>query len=158
MTPKSDFILSTLRNRFQQLLLLMFHPSLKIFIKFLFLRPWCTSTPFYAKRARYSVHLSDSSMRDNLIRSNFFTDEIKKVVSTCLRSETGSNSYNFWSFTMHSISSSNFFRGPAALPLRFTLREHVILFISVISPWGIFLKEAFSFTDDTKNWFYPVYA
>ena len=32
----------------------------------------------------------------------------------------------------------NFFRGPGALPLRSTLREQVILFISVISPWGIF--------------------
>ena len=102
-----------------------------------FLRPWCTSTPFYSKRARYFVHLSDSSLEDILKGSNFFTDETKKVVLLCLRLETRPNIDCFWSFTMHSISSSNSFRGPGALLLRFTQREQDILFISVIHPWGI---------------------
>ena len=78
----------------------------------LFLRPWCTSTPFYCKGARYSVHLSDSSRVDLLKRSNFFIDETKKVVLTCPGLERRYNKYNFWSFTMHSISSSNFFLRP----------------------------------------------
>ena len=74
-----------------------------------FLRPWCVSSPFYSKRGRYSVHLSDSSMGDVLKRSIFITEETKKVVLTSLPLVTASNIYYFWSFTMHSISSSNFF-------------------------------------------------
>ena len=75
-----------------------------------FLRPWCTSAPFYSKRAKYSFHLSDSSMGDNLKKGKILTGEIKKVVLTCLRLETGSNIYYFWSYTMHSIYSSIFLR------------------------------------------------
>ena len=78
----------------------------------IFLQPWCNFTPFYSKRARYSVHLSDFSMMDILKRSNFLRDETKSVVLTCWRLETGSNVYYFWSFTMHSISPSNFFLRP----------------------------------------------
>ena len=111
MRPKSSFDLSTLRNRFQPLLLLKFHQAVNFFINFLSL-PWCTSTPFYSERARYSVHLKNSSKGDILKRSNFFTDETKKVVLTCLRLETRSDNYYYWSFTMHSISSSNFFLRP----------------------------------------------
>ena len=107
---KCDFIWSTLRNRFQHLLLLKFHHALNIFI--IFLRPWCTSAAFFPRRARYSDHFSDSSMRDILKKGNFFTDQTIKVVLTCLRLETGSNIYYFWIFTMHSISSSNFFLRP----------------------------------------------
>ena len=77
-----------------------------------FLRSWCTSTPFYSKRAIYSVHLNDASVGDFLNRSNFFTDETKKVVLTCLRLETRSNIYYFWNFIMHSMSSSNFVLWP----------------------------------------------
>ena len=73
---KHCFNLSTLRNTFQYSLLLKFHHALKIFIKFLLLS-WCSSTPFYTKRARYSLHLSDSSMEEFLKRSNFFTVETK---------------------------------------------------------------------------------
>ena len=43
-----------------------------------FLRPWCNCAPFYSKRARYSVHLSDWSMGDILRKGNFFTDENQK--------------------------------------------------------------------------------
>ena len=77
-----------------------------------FLRPWCTFTPFYSKRARYSVHLNDSSMGDFLERKNFFADETSKVVLTCLRLETRSSIHYFWWFTIHSLSSSNFFLRP----------------------------------------------
>ena len=77
-----------------------------------FLRPWCTFTPFYSKRARYSVHLNDSSMGDFLERKNFFADGTKKVVLTCLRLETRSSIHYFWWFTFHSLSSSNFFLRP----------------------------------------------
>ena len=77
-----------------------------------FLRPWFTSAAFFPRRARYSNHSSDSSMRDILKEGNFFTDETKKVVLTCLRLETGSNIYYFWSFTMHSKAPSNFFSRP----------------------------------------------
>ena len=204
------FNLSTLRNKFQHLLLLEFHHALNIFIKLLFaalvpfysvlveeskticssqlfihggdfrkklfftdetkkvvltclrletvssvyyfwsftmhsisssiffLRPWCTSAPFYSKRAKYSVHLSDSSMGDNLKKGKILTGEIKKVVLTCLRLETGSNIYYFWSYTMHSIYSSIFFCGSGAILLRLTRREQPLLFISAIHPWGRF--------------------
>ena len=71
-------------------------------------RPWGFSTPFYFKGARYSVHLSDSYMGDNLKRSNFFRDETKNVGLTCSRLEKGSNIYYFWSFLMHSTSWSDF--------------------------------------------------
>ena len=108
-----------------------------------FLRPWCTSTLFYSKRATYSVHLSDSALGDILKRSNLVTDETRKVVLTCLRLETRSNIQYFWSFIMHSKSSSNFFCCPGALLLHFILREQDILFIWVIHPWRIFWKEAF---------------
>ena len=74
---KSGFNLSTLRNTFQHSLLLKIHHSLTIFIKF-FLPPWCRCTPFYSRRARYSVHLHDSSSGDFMKRSNFFIDETKK--------------------------------------------------------------------------------
>ena len=77
-----------------------------------FLRLWCTSTPFYPKRAIYSVHLNDASVGDFLKRSSFFTDENQKVVLTCLRLETRSKIYYFWSFTMHSITSSSSFSRP----------------------------------------------
>ena len=107
-----------------------------------FLRPWCTSTPFYSRRPRYSVSLSDSSKGDILKRSKFFIDETKKVVLICLRLETRSNIDYFWSFTMHSISSSNSFRGPGPIPLRFTLGDRDIPFLSVILPRAIFWKEA----------------
>ena len=118
-----------------------------------FLRPWCTSTPFYSKRARYFVHLNDASMGDFLKRSYLFTYDTKKVVLTCLRLETGSNIYYFWSFTMHSLSSSNFFLQPWCTSTPFTLREQYILFISVIYPWGIFWKEAISSHMTPKKWF-----
>ena len=117
------------------------------------LRPWRISTIFYSMRARYSVRLSDSSVEDLLKRSNFFIDETKKVVLTCLRLETRSNIYNILSFTMHSLSSSNFFFGPGSLVLRFTLREQDILFISVIHPWGIVWKEASFHRCDRKRGF-----
>ena len=108
---KSGFNLSTLRNNFRHSMLLKFHHALNIFFIF-FLRPWCNSAPFYSKMARYSVHLSDSSMGVIFKKGNFFTDETKKVVLSCLRLETCSNLYYFWSFTMHSKSSSNFFLRP----------------------------------------------
>ena len=103
-----------------------------------FLRPRCTSAPFYSKRASYSVHLSDSSMMDISKRINFFTDVKKKVVLACLRLETGSNIYYFWSFTMHSISSSNYFSRTWCNSTPFYSKEQDILFISAIHPWGIF--------------------
>ena len=102
------------------------------------LLPWCSSTPFYPERAKYSVHLSDSSKGDILKRSNFFKDESKNVALTCLRLETRSNIHYSWSFTTHSISSANFLCCPGALLLHFTLREQVNFFISRIHPWRIF--------------------
>ena len=108
-----------------------------------FLRPWCTFTPFYSEGTSCFVHLSDSALGDILKRSNLVTDETRKVVLTCLRLETRSNIQYFWSFIMHSKSSSNFFCCPGALLLHFILREQDILFIWVIHPWRIFWKEAF---------------
>ena len=137
---KRGFNLSTLRNTFQNSLLLKFHHALNFFIKFLLL-PWCTSTPIYSKRARYSVHLKNSSMEDILKRSNFFTDETKKVVLTCLRLETRSDNYHYWNSTMHSIDSSNFFLRPWCTSPIFSKRARY-LFISLVHPWGIFWKEA----------------
>ena len=108
---KSGFNLSTLRNRFQHLLLLKFHHALKISLKL----------PFSGLAQFESVLIEENKIYCSpqqfilggiLKRSNFFTDESNKVVLTCLRLETGSNIYYFWSFTMHSISSSNFFLWP----------------------------------------------
>ena len=108
------------------------------------LRPWCTSTPFYSKRARYFVHLSDSSLRDILKRSIFFTDETKKVVSTCLRLETGSSIYYFWTFTMQSISSSRFLLRPwcNCTPFYPKRARYSVHLNDMIHPWGILWKEA----------------
>ena len=110
-TKKSGFNLSTLRNKLPHLSILKFHHAIKIFIKLLS-AALVHFTTFYSKRARYSVHLSESSMRDISKRSIFSTDETKKVVLSCLRLQTGSKIYCFWSFTMHSISSSIFFLRP----------------------------------------------
>ena len=100
--------LPTLRNRFQHLLLLVFHHALKIFNKILFaaLVHFYSVLPeenkIYCSSQRFILeHFSKGSI--------FFTDETKKVVLTCLRLGTGSNFYYFWSFTMHSISSLNIF-------------------------------------------------
>ena len=134
---KCGFSLSTLRNTFQNSLLLKFHHALNFFSKF-FLLPCCTFTPFYSKRASYFFHLKGSSMGDILKRSNFFIGEIKNVVLTCLRIETRSNIHYFWSFIMQSDLYRFSFCGPGALLPHFNLREQVILFISVIHPWGIF--------------------
>ena len=138
---KKSFNLSTLRNRFQHLLLLEFHHPLNFFIKFLLL-PWCNCTPFYSKKARSSVHLKNSSTEDILKRSIFFTDETKKVVLTCLRLETRSYKHYYWNFIMHSISSSNFFLRPWCTSTPFFYKRARYLFISMIHPWGIIQKEA----------------
>ena len=117
------------------------------------LRPWCTSSLFYCKRARYSAHLNDSSKGDVLKRSNFFIDVTKKLVLTCLRLETRSNIFYFWSLTMHSLSSWIFFCGPGTFLLQFSLREQDILFFTMIHPWGIFWKETIFSQMRPKNWF-----
>ena len=117
----------------------------------IFFRPWCTSTPFDSKRARCSVHLSDSSEGDILRKSIFFIDETNKVVLTCLRLETHSNIHFFWSFIMHSISSTNFFLRPwcTSTPL-FSKRARFSVHLSD-SSLGDFLKRNFFFTDETKK-------
>ena len=81
-------------------------------------------------------------LRQILKRSNFFTDETEKLVLTCLRLETYSNIYCFWSFTIHSIFHQ-FFCGPGALLLRFTLSGQYTPFISVIHPFEIFKRRQF---------------
>ena len=100
-----------------------------------FLRRWCTFTPFYSKRARYSVHL-------------------KKVVLTCLRLETRSNIHYFWSFIMHSLSSSTFLLRPGAIVLRFTLYESKIFCSSqwIIRGW-CFKKKQIVHRLDQKSGF-----
>ena len=119
----------------------------------LFFRPWCTSTPFDCKRARCSVHLSDSSGGDILKRSTFFIDETKKLVLTCLRLETHSNNHFFWSFIMHSKSSSNFFLRPwcTSTPL-FSKRARYSVHLSD-SSMGEILKRSEFFTNEIKKWF-----
>ena len=108
---KSGFNLSTLRNRLQHSLLLKFHHGLKIFINFLF----AALVHFYSVFVEESMIICSPQQfihGEKLKRSNFFTDETKKVVLSCLRLEAGSNIYYFWSFTMHSISSSKYFLRP----------------------------------------------
>ena len=118
---------------------------------FFFLRPWCNSAPFYSKMARYSVHLSDSSMGVILKKGNFFTDETKKVVLACLRLETGSNIYYFWSFTMHSISLSNFFLRPWCTSTPFHAKEaRISVHLSYTSMMDILQRSNF-FTDVKKK-------
>ena len=118
-----------------------------------FLRPWCTSTKSYSERARYSVHLRDSFMGETLERNIFFTDETKKLVLTCLRLETGSNIHYFWSFTMYSKSSSNFFLRPWCTSTKFySERARYCVHLSD-SFMGEFFKNKQFFTDETKKWF-----
>ena len=111
--------------------------------------PSCNYTPFYPKRARYSVPISDLSRRDILKRSNFFKDETKKLVQTCLRLETRSN-IHYWSFIMHSVSSSNFFLRPwcTSTPI-YSKRERYSVHLKG-SSMRDFLKRSNSFTDETK--------
>ena len=108
---KIGFNLSTLRNRFQHLLLLKFHHALKSSLKLLF-----SALVQFDSVLLEENKIQCSSQRfilgGTLKRSNFFRDESNKMVLTCLRLETGSNIYYFWSFTMHSIYSSNFFMRP----------------------------------------------
>ena len=103
--------LPTLRNRFQHLLLLKFHHALKSSLKLLF-----SALVQFDSVLLEENKIQCSSQRfilgGTLKRSNFFRDESNKMVLTCLRLETGSNIYYFWSFTMHSIYSSNFFMRP----------------------------------------------
>ena len=116
-----------------------------------FLRPWCTSTPFYSKRARHSLHLSDISMGYILKRGNFFPDETKKAFLTFLRLETSSNIHYFWSFTMHSISSSIFFLWPRCTSTPFySKRARHSLHLSDKSI-GYILKRGSFFRDETKK-------
>ena len=119
----------------------------------LFLRPRCTSAAFYSKSARYSVHLSESSMMDILKRSNFFTDVKKKVVLACLRLETASKIYYFWSFTMPSISALNFFSRPWCNSTPFYSKKTRFTVHLSDSYLGDILKRSNFFTDDTKKWF-----
>ena len=116
-----------------------------------FLRPGCTSTQLFSKRTIFSVHLSDSSMRDFLERSNFFTDETKKVVLTCLCLERRYNNYNFWSFTMHSISSSNFFLRPWCTSTPFYPKREIYSVHLSDSSRGDLLKRSNFFIDETKK-------
>ena len=124
----------------------------------LLLPPWCTSAPFYSKRARYSVDLSDTSMGYVLKKSIFFRDETKKVVLTCLRLETSCNFYQFWSFTMHSKSSSNFFLRPwlPAAPF-YSKGARYCVHLSHSSRRNFSKRSIFS-TVRPKKWFQPVYA
>ena len=109
-----------------------------------FLRSWCTSAPFYSKSALYSVHLSDSSIGDNLKKSKILTGETEKVVLTCLRLETDSNIYYFWSFTMHSIPSS-FFLQPWCNSAPFYSKRALYSVHLSDSSMGFFLKRSIFF-------------
>ena len=122
-----------------------------------FLRPWCVSSPFYSKRGRYSVHLSDSSMGDVLKRSIFITEETKKVVLTSLPLGTASNIHYFWSFTMHSISSSNFFLRPLCTSTPFYSKGARYSVHLSDSSMGDNLNEA-NFFQMRPKFFWPVYA
>ena len=89
-------------------------------------------------------------MGDISKKGKILTGETKKVVLTCLRLETGSNIYYFWSFTMHSISSSIFF---AALVQIYSvlLEENKIYCSSQRFIHGENLKWSTFFTDETKK-------
>ena len=118
---------------------------------FIFLRPWWTSTPFHSKIARYSVHLSDSSMGDILKTSNFFTDETKNMVLSCSRFETGSIIYYFWSFTMRSKSLSNFFLRPWCVSSPFYSKRGRYSVHLSDSSMGDVLKRSIFITEETKK-------
>ena len=118
-----------------------------------FLRPWCTCTPSYPRRARYSVHLSDSSKGDVLKRSNFCIDVTKKLVLTCLRLETRSNIHYFWSFTMHSLSPSNTFLRPRCTSTPFVSRRSSYSVHLSDSSMKDITKRSNFFTDENKNGF-----
>ena len=136
-TKKIVFNLSTLRNKFQDLLLLKFHHALNIFINLLF-AALVHFTPFYSKKARYSIHLNDSFLGDILKEAIFWQMRPKKVVLTCIRLETcwtiSTSKVSLCTQCLHQFS----FCGPGALLLRFTLREQYVLFISLIRQWGMF--------------------
>ena len=116
-----------------------------------FSRPWCTFTPIFSKRARFSVHLSDSSRGDFSKRSIFFIDETETVVSTCLRFETRSNIHYFWSFIMNSVSSSNFLLRPWCNYTPFYSKRARFSVLLSDSSKGVFLKGSNFFLDATKK-------
>ena len=105
---------------------------------------------------RSNIHYFSSFIMHSISSSNFFCSPgalllrftlseqnilfiSKKVVLICLRLETRSNIHYFWSFTMHSLSSSNFFLRPRCNYIPFySLREQVFLFSSVNHPRRIF--------------------
>ena len=116
-----------------------------------FLRLWCTSTPLFSKRARFSVHLSDSSMGDFLKRSYFFTYHTEIVVLTCLRLEAVSNIYYFWNFTMHSISSANFVLRPWCFSTPFYPKRAICSVYLSDSSRGDILKRSIFLIDETKT-------
>ena len=151
MRPKIGFNLYALRNTFQHLQHLKIHHAFIIFIKSL-LRPWRISFKFYSKIARYSVHLKGSSMR--IFWKETVPSQMRpKLVLTCLRLETRSNIFYFWSFTIHSLSSSNFFLRPwcTSTPF-FSKRARCFVHLSGSSLEDI-LKGINYFRDETKNWF-----
>ena len=119
----------------------------------IFLQPLCTFTPSYPKRARYSVHLSDSSKGDVVKRSSFFIDVHGNVVLTSLRLETPSNIHYFWSFTMHSLSPSiSFLRSRCTSTPFFSRRTRYSVHLSD-SSMGNTKKRSNFFMDENKKWF-----
>ena len=91
---------------------------------------------------------------DFLKRSNFFIDETKKLVWTFLRLETRSSIQYFWSFTMHSISSSRFLLRPwCNCTLFYPKRARYSVHLNDSSKGGFFEKKQFFHRWDQKSGF-----
>ena len=83
----------------------------------------------------------------------FFHRWDQKMVFTCLCLETGSNICYFWSFTMHSISSSNFF--VALVQFRSVLvgESEIIWSSQRLIQGGVFKEKQFFHRWDQENGF-----
>ena len=97
---KIGFNLSTLRNRFQHLLLLKFHHALNIFIKLLF----AALVQFYSVLVEESKIICTSQRfihGGEFKKKQLFHRWDEKMVLNCLRLERGSKIYYLLSFNMH---------------------------------------------------------
>ena len=151
MRPKSGFNLSTLRNRFQHLLLLKFHHSTQYIHQSSFCGPGALLLRFLL-RGQYTPFISVIHPFEFFKKRQFFHGWDQKVgfdLSTLRNSFQRLLLLKFH----HALNIFIFFCGPGAILLRFTLRGQYTLFISVIHPWGIFWKKEIFSRVRRKKWF-----
>ena len=133
---KSGFNLSTLRNRLQHLLLLKLHHTLNIFISF-----FCGAGALllrFTVSEQYTPFISVIHPFEFFKRRQFFHGWDQKVGFNLSTLRNRFQRLLLLKFHHALKIFITFFCGPGALLLRFTLRGHYTLFISLVHPGGIF--------------------